>query len=142
LTAHRASIAAVRTPHLEQLVDGREIVECDTYRRHGDGSAEDVFEVNRRVPGHGKGEEWLRAARVIQARDHERCGVEDGGERRNPGLAVVLRPEVGEQWITHVALEQLRTPAFPIHEERIHVTEAVRRVVTAENCTGSRRRAR
>src|SRR5208282_2519486 len=97
--------------------------------------------------GHGmardcEGQLRLLFAGALDANHDERGGVQDGGERSDPGLIVMLRAEEGQNRIGEVALHKFGRPVLPIFEEFAQRLLAVGIAVTAKKFSRSRGRAR
>ena len=71
------------------------------------------------MAANGKGEPGLEGLDAIHAHDHQSAGVQNGGERSQPGLIVVLRAKEAEDRIRKVALENLCCGQLPILEQRL-----------------------
>src|SRR5689334_2093071 len=66
---------------------------------------------------HGEGQLRLASAPSVEANDDHGARVENGGERGEPRLVVMLRAEVAEQRVREMALEHVRSPALPLAQQ-------------------------
>ena len=80
---------------------------------------EHLRQVDGGVSRNRKCEVRLPARHSLDPDDGQRGDVEDAGQRRDPRLALVLRPEEGEDGIRDVTLEELGAPVLPILEKPI-----------------------
>src|SRR4029077_19712309 len=69
------------------------------------------------VPRNREGQIGLALACALNAHFQKRASIQYGRERRDPGLVVVLRAKVSQDWIRKMAFHQLRGPHFPILED-------------------------
>src|ERR1700686_3376734 len=72
-------------------------------RKVGDGVARD----RKRQIG-------LTLASSFDAYLQQRAGIQNRGQRSDPGLVVVLRPKIRQHWIRQMAFHQFRGPQLPI----------------------------
>src|SRR5277367_2578691 len=79
--------------------------------------AENLRQVGDRVARDGEGKLRLFLASAVYADDDQRASVQDGSERGHPGLVVMLRAEICQDWIGEMALHQLGAPAFPVFQK-------------------------
>ena len=82
-------------------------------RKRARGGAKDLRKIDDGVTGDGEGEFGLTFASAIDADHDERAGIENGSERSDPGLVVMLRAEIGENRIAEMAFHQFGGPEFP-----------------------------
>src|SRR5438034_5550787 len=122
-------------PELDQL-SGSEALPLPFRRR-----AEHLRQVHDRVPGHGERQLRLPRAPAVQPDHHDRARVEDRGERREPRLVVVLRPEIGERGIGEVTLEHVSGPALPVAQQLGERAGAGVAAVPPQQLRGTGRRA-
>ena len=99
-------------------------------------------EINDGVAGDREGELSLLHACAFDADDGEGAGVENGGERGEPGLIVVLRAEIAEHGIGEVAFEEFCGPTLPFEEEFLEGVESAVVGVAAKEFGGGGRGAR
>ena len=78
--------------------------------------AEDLREIYDGVARDREGEFGLAFAGAFDADEDQGAGIENCGERGDPGLIVVLRTEIREHGIREMAFHQLGGPAFPIFQ--------------------------
>ena len=90
---------------------------------------------------HDKGELGLPGGVAFDDGDQQRAGVEDGDQRGEPALVVVLRPVVAENGVGDVGLEDLRGPSLPFREQGGNGLLAAFKGVAAEEFGGIGRRA-
>src|SRR5581483_568671 len=79
----------------------------------------DLGEIHRRVAGHRERQPRPTARGAVDPDQDQRAGVQHRGQRRQPGLAVVLGAEVAEQRVGEVALQHLGRPALPLAEQLV-----------------------
>src|ERR1700686_3731806 len=86
--------------------------------RQGSGCcAEDLRKIGYGVARDRKGELGLLFAGTVDADYDERGSIQNGGERRDPRLVVMLRAEESQDGIREVAFHQLGGPALPIFQK-------------------------
>src|SRR3989449_2587974 len=84
------------------------------------------------MPRDGKSELRLPRASPLDANHHQGAGIEERGQRSQPGLVDVLRTEISEHGVRNMALQELRGPALEVSQEALQRIQALRRVVTAQ----------
>src|ERR1700691_6150860 len=92
------------------------------------------------MAAHGKSQPSLTRACTLATSNDQRRSVEYRGQRREPGLVIVLRTKISEHGVRHVTFEQLRTPALPVAEKPFQSFEAMNTGVTPQKFGGGRRR--
>ena len=102
---------------------------------------EDLGEINDRVARDGERKLSLFGTGFVEAGNCHGASVENGGERGDPGLVVVLRAEIGEHRIREMALHELCAPEFPILQQRAEGIVAIGVTVAAKEFTGGGRSA-
>lgn len=119
IAGHRFNIRLIHLPKLNQfLVGGASPAKLQAVRFQGGAQtlqlrrrkavllrlarrpSEDQREVYDRVPGNGEGQLSLSLTGPLQPRHNECAGVENCGERPQPGLVIVLGTEIGEHGIS------------------------------------------
>src|SRR2546422_705601 len=84
------------------------------------------------MPRDGKSELRLPRASPLDANHHQGAGIEERGQRSQPGLVDVLRTEISEHGVRNMALQELRGPALEVMQEPLQGIQALRRVVTSQ----------
>src|SRR5690242_9953552 len=68
---------------------------------------------------HGKSEACLLSAEAFQTDHQQGAGIEDSGQRAQPGLVIVLRAVIAEHGVGNVTLKEVGGPALPVAEKDI-----------------------
>src|ERR1700691_1383419 len=92
------------------------------------------------MAAHGKSQPSLTRACTLATSNDQAEVVEYRGQRREPGLVIVLRTKISEHGVRHVTFEQFRTPALPVAEKPFQRFEAMNTRVTPQKFGGGRRR--
>ena len=83
-------------------------------QRRARRSAEHLAEIDHRVASDGEGKFGLLRAGTFDSGNGKCADIQDGGERADPGLIVVLGAEVRENRIRKMGLKQVRRTNAPI----------------------------
>src|SRR5208282_6937542 len=88
----------------EDVPNVKQILGCEALvRKRFRRSAEDLRKIDNRVASDGKSELRLFFASTVDADHHQGAGVQDGGERSDPGLVVVLGTKIRQHRIGEMA---------------------------------------
>ena len=94
------------------------------------------------MASHGEGELRLAGRTTVDTHHDEGARVEDGGERAEPGLVLVLRAEIEQDGIREMAFHELGRPALPITEQQVQPRHVVHVAEQELARTGRRARTR
>ena len=109
-------------------------------KRAGRGS-ENLREIDDSMASDGEGEFGLAFAGAFDAYEDEGAGIENCGERGDPGLIVMLRTKIGEHGIGEMAFHEFRGPPLPILEKSVQRVLAIFVAVATKKFAGCRWRA-
>ena len=86
-------------------------------QRRARRSAEHLAEIGHRVSSDGEGKFGLLGAGTLESGNGKCANIQDGGERTDPGLIVVLGAEVRENRIRKMGLKQFGAPELPFFQQ-------------------------
>src|SRR2546425_2403874 len=106
------------------------------------GGSEHLREIRDGVARDRKGELGLAFAGTFDSDHQKSASVEDGGQRGDPGLVVVLGAEEGQHGIGKMAFHELGRPVLPFLKELAQCLMSMGIAVATEELTGGGRRTR